>query len=618
MQRSRGYLQIAWADLSLQTIKDWLAALKPDATRCWAALFYDYVASGTFGSLTSSIVLRISQPNLYILTPAIPKTASTNNKALFLANKPFAMPIDLVLIRPGLLQISPILFPLEKAILSYESGNGFPWFNFWFKRGQTTVSDLKPGLLVAGLPKLDAFYSEITMRIFDQPCPEAALARQIVIWVAFSGRPVTVSEVTDVIGAEVISQVIASSRGVLAGPELLITVCAGILIIDSKAGTLRPAHVTLETYLQRNQEGMFAQAQEYITSSSETACKEAIIAFLDNRQAVESAMQAKSITRDWQFYLQHLDSESYPHGVTGIALAAFFGLATIVEALMDNSVNKRSCSDPEGALFWAATGWSAEVIKLLLRRGISPNVRGVMRAAAENGYEDIIRILVANGGDVNAVCYEDEGNTLQTAAIKGNESLILCLLELGADPNRVAGELGSVLHIAAVNGDESITRLLLENGADPNTNGGMYGFALQAAVEEDHENIIQMLLDNGADVNLEGGPYGNAFQAAVENGDQDIVELLLAHGANINTMIGGEKYTALQEVARRGLEAMVEFLIDRGANMDSRQRNGQTALHQAAKEGQAGVVALLVQKGAKKKNFTEVARVLEAARQLRI
>ncbi|KAH1486290.1 hypothetical protein KXX06_004266 [Aspergillus fumigatus] len=187
-----------------------------------------------------------------------------------------------------------------------------------------------------------------------------------------------------------------------------------------------------------------------------------------------------------------------------------------------------------------------------------------MRAAAENGYEDVIRILVANGGDVNAGCDEDEGNALQAAAMK-----------------------------------------------DPNTKGGMYGFALQAAVEEGHENIIQMLLDNGADVNLEGGPNGNAFQAAVENSDQDIVELLLAHGANINMMIGGEKYTALQEVARRGLEPM-------------------TALHQAAKEGQAGVVALLLRKGANpnirdqrgftaldwaKKKFTEVVRVLEAARQ---
>jgi hypothetical protein len=33
--------------------------------------------------------------------------------------------------------------------------------------------------------------------------------------------------------------------------------------------------------------------------AAETAGKEAIIAFLDKRQAVESAMQAESITRDW-------------------------------------------------------------------------------------------------------------------------------------------------------------------------------------------------------------------------------------------------------------------------------------------------------------------------------
>jgi hypothetical protein len=115
--------------------------------------------------------------------------------------------------------------------------------------------------------ELDAFYSDTMTRIFSQPSPVATLARQILIWVAFSRRPITVSEVADIIGAEVISRAFASSCGVLAGPELLTTVCAGILTIDSKADTLRPAHVTFETYLQRNREIIFAQAQEYITTS---------------------------------------------------------------------------------------------------------------------------------------------------------------------------------------------------------------------------------------------------------------------------------------------------------------------------------------------------------------
>ncbi|GFF66805.1 GA-binding protein subunit beta-1 [Aspergillus lentulus] len=218
----------------------------------------------------------------------------------------------------------------------------------------------------------------------------------------------------------------------------------------------------------------------------------------------------------------------------------------------------------------------------------------VMRAAAENGYEDVIRILVANGGDVNEGCREDEGNILQAAAIKGNETLIRCLLELGADPKGTGGELAGVLHIAAVNGDESTTGLLLENRADPNTKGGIYGFALQAAVEEGHENIIRMLLDNGADVNLEGGPYGNAFQAAVENGDQDIVELLLAHVANINTMIGVENIRRCKRVARRGLEPMVEFLINRGASMDLCIFKA-SFLHYSLNSGHYAMLALICQ-----------------------
>ncbi len=78
------------------------------------------------------------------------------------------------------------------------------------------------------------------------------------------------------------------------------------------------------------------------------------------------------------------------------------------------------------------------------------------------------------------------------------------------------------------------------------------------------------------------------------NGSETIVELLLAAGADINVKIGGERYTALQEVARRGLEGMVALLLGHGVNIASQQRNGQTALFMAAKE----VVALLLSKGA--------------------
>jgi ankyrin repeat protein len=120
-------------------------------------------------------------------------------------------------------------------------------------------------------------------------------------------------------------------------------------------------------------------------------------------------MQAKSVPPEWQFYPQSIDSKAYPHGVPGIAFAALFGLATIVEAMLDNETNR---DDDEEALFWAATGGSAAVAKLLLARGISPNVPGAIRAAAENGHENVICILIANSGDINAKGREDDGNAL--------------------------------------------------------------------------------------------------------------------------------------------------------------------------------------------------------------
>jgi len=131
-----------------------------------------------------------------------------------------------------------------------------------------------PQRLGAGPPSLshvsremDIFYGETMERIFHQASPDATLARLVLIWVAFSRRPITVKKITHVIGVEVLSGVIASRQGVQVDSELLTTVCAGILAIDSETGTLSPAHVTLKEYLQRNREEIFAHSQEYITAS---------------------------------------------------------------------------------------------------------------------------------------------------------------------------------------------------------------------------------------------------------------------------------------------------------------------------------------------------------------
>jgi hypothetical protein len=112
--------------------------------------------------------------------------------------------------------------------------------------------------------EMDIFYGHVIERIFHQESPDATLARLVLTWVAFSRRPITMEEVTQVIRAEDLSGVSASRQ---ADSELFTTVCAGILAIDPDTGTLRPAHITLKEYLQRNREDIFPQSQEYITAS---------------------------------------------------------------------------------------------------------------------------------------------------------------------------------------------------------------------------------------------------------------------------------------------------------------------------------------------------------------
>jgi hypothetical protein len=96
---------------------------------------------------------------------------------------------------------------------------------------------------------------------------------------------------------------------------------------------------------------------------------------------------------------------------------------------------------------------------------------------------------------------------------------------------------GSLMY-AAKHGHCSMAELLLEKGAGVNAQGGVYGNALQAASWGGHEQVVKMLLDNGAEVNAQGGHFGNALQAASEGGHEQVVKTLLGNGAEVNAQGG--------------------------------------------------------------------------------
>lgn len=106
-------------------------------------------------------------------------------------------------------------------------------------------------------------------------------------------------------------------------------------------------------------------------------------------------------------------------------------------------------------------------------------------------------LVISTGADVNAV------GPLQMASSRGLHNVVRILLDEGADINAV-DEIGTALMAAAQGGHnqaEQVVELLLDRGAHIDAVGGEYGTALEAARRTGHESIVKLLLQRGADVN---------------------------------------------------------------------------------------------------------------------
>jgi ankyrin repeat protein len=395
--------------------------------------------------------------------------------------------------------------------------------------------------------------------------------------------------------------------------EDIVSVCAGLVVIDQESALIRLVHYTTHDFFERTGNTWVPDSQLHIArtcltylcfdafqSGSCTADKEyekrlqehqfldyaakywgehareveddvadQVCTFL-NSTSLSCAVQVLRVP----IYKYRGYSKLYPT-TTPLHELAHFGLATIA-----------------GQPVSAASGLLMSVVNARNSRGDTP-----LSIAAVQGHCRALNMLLDNEADVNAQSGH-YGNALKAASYGGHEAVVKMLLENGADVNAQGGRYGNALQAASGQGHEAVVKMLLDKCADVNAQGGRHGNALQAASSGGYEVVVKMLLDKGADVNAQGGYYRNALYAASDGGHEAVVKILLDKGAAVNTQ-GGRYGNALQMASVRGDEAVVKMLLNKGADVNAQGREYGNALHAALDGGHDAVVKMLLVWGAR-------------------
>jgi len=261
-------------------------------------------------------------------------------------------------------------------------------------------------------------------------------------------------------------------------------------------------------------------------------------------------------------------------------------------------VSPPAATDAAGVPAAARAGDLATLTKLLAADPALVNRkdsagRAPLMYAVEGRHVEVVRFLLAHGGDVNDA--EEDGTTpFGDALATQNTAIVKLMLANGETVNPEGRPNLTPLLVAVVKNYEEGARLLLAHGAKVDAKvGDTLGMtALEFAAEYGYTRMALLLLENGADVNSADAAGFTALHHAVVRGHEDLVMMLLKRGANVNVKAAGET-TPLHDAAATGGLTIARALVAHGANVHAKDFNGDTPCQTARRANEEDVAAYL-------------------------
>jgi hypothetical protein len=224
--------------------------------------------------------------------------------------------------------------------------------------------------LAIGSGAYDRAYEDAMERINGQIKDQEELAKQVLSWITCAKRQLLTTELQHALGVEVSESELDEKN--VSQIEDIVSVCAGLVTIDEESGIIRLVHYTAQEYFERTQKQWFPNAQINITKicvsyisfnefesgicqSDEGFeqrlqsnklygyaaqnwghhAREAVvlipevISFLDRKSPVEASSQGLLAKKMYSSDMKY--SQRFPREMTGLHLAAYFGVEAVVE-----------------------------------------------------------------------------------------------------------------------------------------------------------------------------------------------------------------------------------------------------------------------------------------------